>query len=419
VKVKKITNQLKQLFSKKSLNYFLSFSFLLFLPTQFGKHWFLDFSYVNGVKIDYLAPTLYLTDVIFLFLFLLNYKYFFSLFSKKNKNVWIVCGFLLINIIFSKYQWLGLYRALKIVELVFIYLYFRKIKDWQFVLKSFFIIACVELVLSIFQFVNRGSIQHIFYYLGERNFVLSTPGTAKIYIFSQEFMRTYATFSHPNSMGGFYLLTYFFFLTNNIFDSKKLRIKLLVISSIMLFLSFSKTVIILYGLLNLFWILRSFKKKRIFWLFRLIPLIILSGFLVGLKSDPLSLEKRLAVYQNSISIITNNLVLGVGLNHYLIYQANYPIKYSYFFLQPVHNLILFLASETGIIFTLYLLYLLFTKNRENLFNNSSFLICFLVVFMTGMVDHYWLTLQQNWLLIGVVFGLLNNKIIFPPRQTRP
>lgn len=412
MKVKKAINQIKQFFSKKNLNLLLGFCLILFLPTQFGKHWFFDFSYVNGVKIDYLAPTLYLTDVISVMLFIFNYKYFSQLFVKNKKNVLIVCAFLFVNIALSKYQWLGIYKALKIIELVIIYLYFKKIKDWQFVLKGFFIIACVELVLGIFQFVNRGSIQHIFYYLGERNFFLSTPGIAKIYIFDQEFMRTYATFSHPNSMGGFYLLTYFFFLTNNIFENKKMRIQLLVISSILLFLSFSKTVIILYGLLNLFWIIKKIKKKQIFWILRLIPIIILGGFLVGLKSDPLSLEKRLAVYLNSFSIITNNLIFGVGLNHYLIFQANYPIKYSYFFLQPVHNIILLLASEAGIVFATYLSLLILKKNRENLFKNSAFLVCFLVVFMTGMIDHYWLTLQQNWLLLGVVFGLLNNKVIF-------
>lgn len=412
MKFRKIVNQIKQFFSKKNLNLLLGFCLILFLPTQFGKHWFFDFSYVNGVKIDYLAPTLYLTDVISMMLFALNYKYFSQLFVKNKKNVWIICGFLFVNIALSKYQWLGIYKSLKIVELVFLYLYFKRVKDWQFILKGFFFIACVELVLGIFQFVNRGSIQHIFYYLGERNFFLSTPGIAKIYIFSQEFMRTYATFSHPNSMGGFYLLTYFFFLTNNIFENKKMRIQLLVISSILLFLSFSKTVIILYGLLNLFWIIKKTKKKRIFWILRLIPIIIFGGFLVGLKSDPLSLEKRLAVYVNSFSIITNNLIFGVGLNHYLIFQANYPIKYSYFFLQPVHNIILLLASETGIVFATYLSLLILKKNRENLLKNTAFLICFSVVFMTGMVDHYWLTLQQNWLLLGVVFGLLNNKIIF-------
>lgn len=411
MKVQKIINHIKQLFSKKSLNYFLSFAFVLFLPTQLGKHFFFNFSYVNGVKIDYLSPTLYLTDIIFIILFVLNYKYFSSLFIKKNRNVWIVCGFLIINIIFAKYQFLSLYQALKIIELVFIFVFFTKLRDWQFVIKSFFLISCVELILAIFQFINKSSIQNIFYFLGERSFFLSTPGIAKIYFFGHEFLRTYATFSHPNSMGGFYLLTYFFFLTSNIFEDKKLRINLLVISSILLFLSFSKTVITTYVLLNLFYIIKNTNKTRLFWIVRMIPIVIVGGFLMGMKTDPLSLEKRLAVYQNSISIITNNLLLGVGLNHYLIYQANYPIKYSYFFLQPVHNIVLLLASETGIVFTIYLIYLLFKKNKERFFNNVCFLICFLVVLFTGTIDHYWMTLQQNWLLLGVIFGILNNKSV--------
>ena len=411
MKVRKTINQIKQLLSKKSLNYFLSFIFVLFLPTQLGKHFFLDFSYVNGVKIDYLAPTLYLTDIIFILLFIVNYKYFFSLFAKNKKNVWIVSAFIIINIIFAKFQLLGIYRALKIIELVFIYIFFKKIKNWQPVLTGFFAMACVELTLAILQFIDKASIQNIFYFLGERSFALSTSGIAKVYILGREFLRSYATFSHPNSMGAFYLLTYFFFLTCDIFTDKKMKKRLLVVSSCLIFLSFSKTMIALYCLLNLFYVIRKTDKKRLFWIVRMIPVFIIGGFLVGMKTDPLSLEKRLAVYQNSLSIIANNLLLGVGLNHYLIYQANYPIKYSYFFLQPVHNIILLTASETGVIFTIYLLYLLLTKNRSKFLTDISFLICFSVVALSGMVDHYWLTLQQNWLLIGVIFGLLNNKEI--------
>src|SRR5579872_3631132 len=39
---------------------------LLFLPTQLGKHFWPDFTVVEGFRIDYLSPTLYFTDLTFL-----------------------------------------------------------------------------------------------------------------------------------------------------------------------------------------------------------------------------------------------------------------------------------------------------------------------------------------------------------------
>src|SRR5258708_34693956 len=47
----------------------LIFSLLiLLLPTQFGKHFWPDFTIVSGIRIDYLSPTVYVTDLLLLLL---------------------------------------------------------------------------------------------------------------------------------------------------------------------------------------------------------------------------------------------------------------------------------------------------------------------------------------------------------------
>src|SRR3989344_4528231 len=43
-------------------------TFLVLLPVQLGKHFWPAFSLVHGVRSDYLAPTVYLTDIILMFL---------------------------------------------------------------------------------------------------------------------------------------------------------------------------------------------------------------------------------------------------------------------------------------------------------------------------------------------------------------
>ena len=39
-------------------------AFAFLLPSQLGKHYFFSFSYLSGIRVDYLAPTLYMTDII-------------------------------------------------------------------------------------------------------------------------------------------------------------------------------------------------------------------------------------------------------------------------------------------------------------------------------------------------------------------
>jgi len=69
---------------KLFLNRFFFFVFLFLLPTQLGKHWFFSFSYLSGVRSDYLAPTLYLTDVVIIFLAVINYKTIFNFLKQKK-----------------------------------------------------------------------------------------------------------------------------------------------------------------------------------------------------------------------------------------------------------------------------------------------------------------------------------------------
>jgi hypothetical protein len=81
------------------LHSLLLYIFLLLLPAQLGKHFFPNFAFISGVPIDYLAPALFLTDIIAVLLICLNLKIVISFF--KNK---IALGFFLliaINILFA------------------------------------------------------------------------------------------------------------------------------------------------------------------------------------------------------------------------------------------------------------------------------------------------------------------------------
>src|SRR6266704_5882454 len=48
---------------------FIFYSLILLLPTQFGKHFWPDFTIVSGIRIDYLSPITYVTDLLITLLF--------------------------------------------------------------------------------------------------------------------------------------------------------------------------------------------------------------------------------------------------------------------------------------------------------------------------------------------------------------
>src|SRR3989338_888017 len=103
---------------------FLLFLFILLLPTQLGKHFFFDFSYLSGVRVDYLAPTIYLTDILALLLLFLNLKSVIRWFI--NKKILILLLILLINLLFSQNIFISVYRYIKIIEFICIIFIFRQ-----------------------------------------------------------------------------------------------------------------------------------------------------------------------------------------------------------------------------------------------------------------------------------------------------
>src|SRR3990167_5499155 len=196
-----------------SFSRILLFLFILLLPTQFGKHFFFDFSYLSGIRVDYLAPTIYVTDILALLLFLLNWQNLFNFF--KQKKILILLSLLLFNLLTSLFPPLSVYRSLKIIELIGIIGMIKQTKiSIGIFFPAFLVSGLLELFISIYQFINKHSLQGIFYFLGERQLNLSLPSIAKTSLDGIEILRPYGTFSHPNSLGGFYLLVYLIVLTS-------------------------------------------------------------------------------------------------------------------------------------------------------------------------------------------------------------
>ena len=243
---------------KVNLEKILFFLILLFLPTQFGKHFWPDFSYVSGIRIDYLSPTLYLTDVLIsallILLFIKNLKN--GLLNKARKHrtflihAFLITIFLIFNILNSENKLAGIYGIIKIAEFTLFsavtYIMLKKIKI-QNLLPFFYISNC-----SIYYF-NRsiykaGVFGRRIVFLRRKNILGSDSGIANLSIDGNLILRPYGTFSHPNVLAGFLLIFLTIILFKTDFRKKIGSICLiaLILGSVGLLLSFSRLPILLW-----------------------------------------------------------------------------------------------------------------------------------------------------------------------------
>jgi len=420
------------------------FSFLL--SSQLGKHFFFPFSYLSGIRIDYLAPTVYLTDIlslVFVIYLLLrcvipangghkspNGEIQTIIFQFKKGNLrldpllrgddkkinwsyfyFVLIILLIINYLLALSKPLWFYNAFKIVQWISLFYFFIQRAKNKSILSAvlFGLVSggAVQLILSLLQLADRHSIGGIWYYLGERSFSIFSPGIAKAYFLGHEFLRPYGTFSHPNSLAGFYVLIYAFFLTQKRITNSGYKTLALTLFSFLILVSFSRTAIGVYVVINLLYFLRTAFTCRLCILAKFATSLLLIFFALNISGDLNSLQKRNDFAQKSLAIIATKPFSGVGLGSYLIAQHAYPQKYSTFFEQPVHNIFLLTGAQFGIPLSILLVTLIIRIIRVKI-KQVSFFIPLLVVILTGSMDHYWLTLQQNVLLSAVIFGMIHS-----------
>lgn len=409
----------------KKIELILFYLLILFFPTQLGKHFWPDFSFVLGQRIDYLSPTIYLTDILLLLLLLvvvirkkLRIRPFFLLFTL----------FLAVRVYFSPFPLNGWYLFFKFLEMSFFVWYVAAAKIKKFFLGILFSLGILgESMVSFTQVFLHHSVGGIAYLLGERSFSSTTPGIANASLNGQLFLRPYATFSHPNVLGGyvgvvFFLLFYFFF------DKTRVKNVVLGIFSLMcliiIFLSLGRVVIVGWIFCFLFLLKKIFPKVLPFFAIGFtilgVALFLISSFFpeIIFRFFPLSfadsVTDRILLANSAVAMIKAHPLFGIGLGNFLPALPSYSS--NTIILQPVHTIYLLIASELGLIGLFFFLFILWktivllfeqTKNRKGYLavRLSALFSALTLILFTGMFDHYWLTLQQGQLLFSFVLGL--------------
>ena len=405
------------------------FLFLLLIPTQLGKHFWPEWSYVLGIRIDYLSPTLYLLDLIWLILigsdFFKNRKKI-SLKKYLKFEYLAILAFVAINIVMAVNPMAAIYKWLKAGQVLITFFYFRRnkaeIKDKLAKIIPYWIVG--ESLLAMAQMAKNGSLNGVFYWLGERSFSFNTIGIAQMSVWGRGLIRAYGTFSHPNSLAGFLLvsLLLWWWLKPSVDKSTSpLTGRLLWwvvfwLGFLGIMVSGSRTIWVLTLVLILGWLLKNIKNKA-----NLIGLILLflgmivfglrmvnmeyqvSDFLGGWDSD--GIEKRIQLNWAGLKMVKESSWFGIGLGNFLARLPDFQKNNGIFWLQPVHNILILAWSEIGTL-GLFLVWLFLSKNFIWKKINWIFKIILGVVIISGMVDHYWLTLPQNVWLLTLVLGLV-------------
>ncbi len=190
----------------------LLFLFGFLLPTQLGKHFWPSFTIIDGLRIDYLSPTLYISDVLAVLIIL---YFIFNQWSSRHESsirrpelmpngimnhesrkktsttyclqpttflISLLFLFLGLGIYFSYSPFAGWYWLLKLLEFILLGFalktFFQNRKMFTSFSYGLFFAVVFQSILAIWQVVAQGSVGGLFYFFGERFFTADTPGIA-------------------------------------------------------------------------------------------------------------------------------------------------------------------------------------------------------------------------------------------------
>ncbi len=364
---------------------------ILLLPSQLGLHFWPEYSRVLGLKIDYLSPTIYLTHLLIVLLLLLNIKKIIPLIRNNKLFTKTLVALSLVNIIMSLSPSL---TVIKWVEVFVYYFFFLYIKSSKNLLPKnityFYVSLVIVFFIQLSQFINQRSLGGVFYWLGERSFTHTTSSIPKYQILNREIIRVPSTFSHANSLGGYMLLSLIFLKLISERTIPK------AISLLSILLSGSKNVI--------FFLLLYLQKKvalgKIFFVCLLVStaLVLVAPFSSGLNP---TISSRLTGIVSSVEILSEHTLFGTGLGGYIVGLGEklQGSDITYENLQPAHNIYFLLVSEVGLVGLVFL----YALSRQIKISKSQSLIL-AVVLLTGLFDHYWLTLIQNKTILTILLA---------------
>lgn len=387
----------------------LLFYILIFLlPLNLGKHFISTDSYVRGLLIDYLIPTLYIQDILILLILffwlkdLVIKKMFPNIFSRNFIFMYFFMFSVSLTIFVSPLPFVSLLSFFRLVLyfLLFLYIIFN-IKDIEFIknilIISFFLIS----LLGIIQFIKQGALFNNYLFFGEQPYTASTLGITLENIGGYTKVPAYGLFRHPNIFGGLLSIVLIWTFVKTIRSRKYWILFIPMFLSLILTFSIFSYISFVLGLL--IYITKLPKNFICIILAFVFVFSIAFPFFIQLDSFP-SFYRRERLLEGSFLLLKDNFLYGVGFNTFTVaIEDVLPYMGVVRFLQPVHNVFILLLVETGVFSLIFFLCFLL-KTFINI-KNSLFIISFFQIIFLSCFDHYFLTIHQSLLFLIVFLSL--------------
>ena len=418
----------------KKLPEYLFYLFVFLLPWQ--TRWIFHDSFYQGEVFEYWRMSLYSFDIILIILLLYYLIAELKNLTVKKLRIFNIallsyCLIVLLSVIWADEKLIAWYWGVRMFLGCGLFYLIQKIDFSRLRLAIVVVIAgAIQGLLGIWQFLNHNVWQSK--WLGMAGQSARDLGASVVEFGLERWLRAYGSWPHPNIYGAFLVLSFIgvIYLVTKIKD--KYHQLFLVFSSSFIALgilfSYSRAAWLGFGLVfiaGIIWLCKTVKdewlKKFIKWLwlylFLLLVLFTLATWPIvktrlhlgeTARLETTSNMERAAGYRVAKEIIKDNFLLGVGVGNYANeLKERYPDE-KVWDIQPVHNILLIIFGELGIIGFLivillncYIVKLLFKKR------DWSYLSLLFIVYCLLFFDHFWWTLSSGlyvlWLVMGLVF----------------
>lgn len=378
---------------------------------------------INGGANNFLEISIYgFAIILFLFVALairkiIIEKKFPEKFTRFNLFLILLSLALFLSIFFANNIYLSLWHLLYFfigLAFLFVVQILKNDINWGFVSRVFLVSCFASALLGIFQFTKQ-EVPEIKYLVASHQ-VAQHAGESVLENSTGRLLRAYGSFDHPNIFGGVMVFA-LLLVIEMIFRVKKKNdwlflIFLFIIFSLALLMSFSRSawlalIVALLVRLGFNYRKELFKILMVFALLGGVAMIFFGSNPGWLKSrvsgverlENASIEERWTGIQIASQQIISQPFKPVALNNYSTFLANKHPNLSAWNYQPVHNVWLLLAVETGfwssiIFFSIYLL--VFLENKKKKAIAASFISALLVL---SLFDHWLISLP-----FGLFFG---------------
>ncbi len=414
------------------------FLFLVLLPFQtrlvlFSPHPFNEWH----------AGFLYASDIAFLGLLAFIFLDFFSrprrvslgLTKFDKKVIGTLMLFFIWAVISVGFNGFSAYHLLKLCEglILFFYFFFRfpRLFSWKVVAWLLVVDAFVQSLIASAQFILQHSLG--LWFFRESPLAIGKPDVAQIVVHGVHMIRAYGTFPSPNVLAAFLAVSLFFLYAlwrEKINAAVFAALQFVILAG--LFFTFSRAILILFLFVSVGVFIAQYvqtkeeharKRWRNFalvWLIEALALVIilfpeLTGRFAGVGlGQEAAMNERLLFNVIALQSIQLHPFFGVGIGNFVSwFQSALPgLNESLY--QPVHNVLLLIGAEMGLPATLFFIgffALLVVRAVKTLFQrrDSYYLFlcaCAVFIFLVGMEDHLFWTIQQTTLLFWVVLGMV-------------